>query len=150
MTYAEEQRKIFWEVFEDVLKENGEPFKIAYIHQITKEITSYAAVNRFGSFNANAVDLSFLLREEKFRVNIYVSGARLMRKFLDSKEQINHMVTRKLLWEDGKMVIRPSVYFDFILGNKESYKTIAQESMQLITELINVANNFGKDEFFDF
>lgn len=150
MTNAEEQREVFWKVFENVLKKNGEPFKIAYIHQITKEITSYAAVNRYGSFNANAVDLSLHLREEKFRVNIYVSDARLMRRFLDSKEQINHMVNRKLSWDDGKMVIRPSVYFDFILGNKDSYKTIIEESIPLIIELINVANSFGKEEFFDF
>ena len=42
MTYAQEQREVFWKLFEKILKEKGEPFKIAYIHQIRKEITSFA------------------------------------------------------------------------------------------------------------
>ncbi len=150
MTYAEEQREIFWNMFEDILIENGSPFKIAFIHQITHDITSYAAVNRKGSFNANAIDLSFLIKENKFRVNLYVSGARLMRKFLDSKEKVNKMVSTNLLWEDGKRVLRPSVYFEFVSGDKESYKNAIEKSLPLIVELIEVANEFGKDEFFDF
>ena len=56
MTHTIEQREIFWKLFEEILKEKGEPFKIAFNHQITGEITSYAAVNRKGSFNSNAVD----------------------------------------------------------------------------------------------
>ena len=86
MTYAQEQREVFWKLFEKVLKEKGEPFKIAYIHQIRKEITSFAAVNRFGSFNANALDLSFLIREKKFRVNLYISKLRIFEHIHPSAE----------------------------------------------------------------
>ena len=39
MTKTIEQREIFWKLFEKILAEKGEPFKIAYIHKIQNEIT---------------------------------------------------------------------------------------------------------------
>ena len=149
MTYIREQREIFWKLFDKILKEKGEPFKIAYIHQIQKDITSYAAVNRNGSFNANAIDLSFLPREKMFRVNIYISSARLIRKFMDNKELVNSMITSPILWDNGKSVLRPSVYFEFIPGDVDNYKKTIENSLSTIQEFIEVANIFGKDEFFD-
>ena len=150
MTYAQEQREVFWKLLEKILKEKGEPFKIAYIHQIRKEITSFAAVNRFGSFNANALDLSFLIREKKFRVNLYISKPSLIKKFMDSKEDVNNMISSAISWDNGKMVLRPSVYFDFIPGDKEDYQLVIEESLQTIIEFIEVANKYGKQDFFDF
>ena len=150
MTYAQEQREVFWDLFEKILKEKGEPFKIAYIHQIKKEITSFAAVNRFGSFNANALDLSFLIREKKFRVNLYISKPSLIRKFMDNKEDVNNMISSVISWDNGKMVLRPSVYFDFIPGDLEDYRVAIEESLPTIIEFIEVANKYGEKEFFDF
>ena len=150
MTYAQEQREVFWKLFEKILKEKGEPFKIAYIHQIRKEITSFAAVNRFGSFNANALDLSFLIREKKFRVNLYISKPSLIKKFMDSKEDVNNMISSAISWDNGKMVLRPSVYFDFIPGDLEDYRVAIEESLPTIIEFIEVANKYGEKEFFDF
>ena len=114
MTNSIKQKEDFWKLFENILKEKGEPFKISYIHKITNEITSYAAVNRNSSFNANAVDLSFLLREKKLRVDLYVTKATLIKKLMDSKEEVNNLISLPVNWDNGKMVLRPSVYFEFI------------------------------------
>ena len=150
MTNAEEQREVFWKIFEKILKEKGEPFKIAYIHQIQNRITSYAAVNRNNSFNANALDLSFLLREKRFRVNLYISKPSLIKKFMDNKEDINSMVSLPISWDNGKMVLRPSIYFNFIPGDAEDYRIVIEESLPTILEFIEVANKYGREEFFDF
>lgn len=150
MTKTIEQREIFWKLFEKILAEKGEPFKIAYIHKIQNEITSYAAVNRNSSFNANAIDLSFLLREKKFRVNLYISKPSLIKKFMDNKEEVNSMVSLPLTWDNGKMVLRPSVYFGLIPEDIEDYRKVIEESLPTILEFIEIANKYGKDDFFDF
>ena len=150
MTKAEEQREVFWKLFEKILKEKGYSFKIAYVHQIQNRITSYAAVNRKNSFNANALDLSFLLREKMFRVNLYISKPSLIKKFMDIKENVNSMVSLPISWDNGKMVLRPSVYFKFIPEDIEDYRNVIEESLPTILEFIEVAKKYGKDEFFDF
>ena len=150
MTNMIEQREIFWKIFNDVLKEKGEPFKISFEHKITHEITPYAAVNRNSSFNANAIDLSFLLRERMFRVDLYVTSPILMRKFMDNKIDIDNMVSLPLIWDNGKRVLRPSIYFDFIPNDMEDYRNVIEESLPIIIEFIEIANKYGKDEFFDF
>ena len=150
MTITQEQREIFWKLFEDILKEKGEPFKISYIHKIQNEITSYAAVNRNSSFNANAIDLSFLFREKRFRVNIYISKPTLIKKFMDNKEDVNSMVTLPISWDNGKMVLRPSVYFNFIPNDRSDYRRVIEESLPTILEFIEVAKKYNFDEFFDF
>lgn len=149
MTNAEEQREIFWKLFDKILNEQGNPFSIAYVHQIQNRITSYAAVNRKNSFNANAIDLSFLLREKKFRVNIYISSPLLIRKFMDNKEDVNSMVSLPIEWDNGKRVLRPSVYFDFIPNDIDDYRVVIEESLPIIMEFINVAKKYGAESFFD-
>ena len=156
MTNAEEQRKIFWELFEEVLIENGEPFKIAYRKGIDNTITSYAAVNKNQSFNNIGIDISFLLRKRKLRVDLYILLGETIpigQKIWNNKEKINSMVSLPLMWERGeknKETIRVSVYFDFIQDDIDDYRRVIEESLPTIMEFINVANKYGKDEFFDF
>lgn len=155
MTYTEEQRKIFWKLFDEILIENGEPFSIAYKKK-NGEITSYGQVNKlFATPNGTVIDLSFILRDGKFRVNFYIPERKpdLKNKLLANKEQINSMITLPLLWEKGEnkeLVLRPSVYFNFIQNDVDDYRRVIEESLPTIMEFINVANKYGKDEFFDF
>ena len=150
MTSTENQREIFWKVFDGVLKENGEPFKISYVHKVRNEITTYASVNRKSSFNANSLNLNFLLKEKKLRVELYVTSPILMRKFMGLKEEINSMVSLPIVWDDGKRVLRPSVYFEFLPDDEDDYKIAIEESLPTILEFIEVANKYGTGEFFDF
>ena len=69
---------------------------------------------------------------------------------MDSKEDVNNMISSAISWDNGKMVLRPSVYFDFIPGDKEDYQLVIEESLQTIIEFIEVANKYGKQDFFDF
>ena len=150
MTSTENQRETFWKVFDKVLKENGEPFKISYVHKVRNEITTYASVNRKSSFNANSLNLNFLLKEKRLRVELYVTSPILMRKFMGLKEEINSMVSLPIVWDDGKRVLRPSVYFEFLPDDEDDYKIAIEESLSTILEFIEVANKYGKGEFFDF
>ena len=149
MTNVEEQKIIFWELFDEILKERGEPFKISYIHNVTKEITFYAAVNRKSSFNANAVDLTLSFADKKLRIDLFVSSPILMKKFLDIKEDIDEMISLPIDWNDGKRVLRPSIYLDFIPEDVEDYRCVIEESLPIISEFIEVAKKFGGEEFFD-
>lgn len=155
MTYTEEQRKIFWKLFDEILIENGEPFSIAYKKK-NGEITSYGQVNKlFATPNGTVIDLSFILRDGKFRVNFYIPERKtsLRDNFINNKEQIESMITKTLLWENGSQnenVLRPSVYFEFIKNDVDDYRRVIEESLPTIIEFINVANKYGQDEFFDF
>lgn len=151
MASLEEQRIVFWELFDEILKEKGEPFKIAYIHQVTKEITTYAAVNRKWSFNANAIDLTLSFEKKQLRIDLYVSSPMLMKKFLDLKNEINSMISLPIDWDDGKRVLRPSIYLDFMPEDVEDYRYVIEESLPIISEFIEVAKAYAReDEFFDF
>lgn len=115
MTDAEAQRKIFWELFEEILIENGEPFKISYKDQ-NGEIKHYAAVNKYytNTPSGTAIDLSFLQQKNKrlflqeknkglFRVNFYVYNKNIINKLLANKEDVNSMVTTNPIeWERGE------------------------------------------------
>ena len=151
MASLEEQKIVFWELFDEILKEKGEPFKIAYIHQVTKEITTYAAVNRKWSFNANAIDLTLSFEKKQLRIDLYVSSPMLMKKFLDLKNEINSMISLPIDWDDGKRVLRPSIYLDFMPEDVEDYRYVIEESLPIISEFIEVAKAYAReDEFFDF
>ena len=150
MTTTQEQKNIFWKMFDEILVEKNENFKISYVHKIKNEITSYAAVNRKQSFNANALDLSFLFREGLFRVNLYITKQSLVRKINLAKEEINSMVSVPIVWDNGKGCLRPSVYFSFVPKDIDDYRRVIEESLTTIHEFIDVANKYGKDDFFDF
>lgn len=156
MTNTEEQRKLFWELFDEILLENGEPFKISYQNK-RNEIKHNGAVNKHftNTPSGTAIDLGFNLRKGVFRVNFYIPDLNidLKNKLLANKEQINSMITLPLLWENGdknESVLRPSVYFNFIQNDVDDYRRVIEESLPTIMELINVANKYDKDEFFDF
>lgn len=154
MTNAEEQRKIFWETFEDVLMENGEPFSICYTQGDKPQ--SWANVNRKHAWNANAIDLSFLNQQGLFRVDLYMENGeqdQIGRKIKANKEDINSMISFPVKWENGKKnpnTLRPSVYFPFIKNNKDDYRRVIEESLPTILKFIEVANKYGKNMFFDF
>ena len=151
MASLEEERIVFWELFDEILKEKGEPFKIAYIHQVTKEITTYAAVNRKWSFNANAIDLTLSFEKKQLRIDLYVSSPMLMKKFLELKNEVNSMISLPIDWDDGKRVLRPSIYLDFIPEDVEDYRYVIEESLPIVSEFIEVAKAYAReDEFFDF
>lgn len=156
MTNTEEQRKLFWELFDEILLENGEPFKISYQNK-KNEIKHNGAVNKdfTNTPSGTAIDLGFNLRKGVFRVNFYIPDVniKLKNKFTSNKEQIDSMITLPLLWERGEkneLVLRPSVYFNFIQNDVDDYRRVIEESLPTIIEFINVANKYGKDEFFDF
>lgn len=156
MTNLKEQQKLFWELFEEILIENGEPFKISYQNK-KNEIKHNGAVNKdfTNTPSGTAIDLGFNFGKGIFRVNFYIPERKpdLKNKLLTNKEQINSMITLPLLWEKGEkneLVLRPSVYFNFIQNDVDDYRRVIEESLPTIIEFINVANMYGKDEFFDF
>ena len=154
MTHAEAQRKIFWELFDEILIENGEPFSICY--KKSGEYCSWADVNKNKAWNENAIDISFLIRDGLLRVDLYVQKGEdvpLGRRILNNKEEIDSMVSLPIKWEYGTSnpnTLRPSVYFKFVKNNKDDYRRVIEEALPTIMEFINVANKYGSDEFFDF
>lgn len=148
------ERTIFWETFEDVLMENGEPFKIAYKNN--KNEIKPGQVNKFfANPDVTCIELSFPKGKELFRVNFYIPEKKfdLRNIFIKNKEQIESMIKLPLLWERGEKnpnTLRPSVYFPFKKNNKDDYRRVIEKSLPTILEFIEVANKYGKNMFFDF
>lgn len=153
-TNAEEQRDVFWSLFNQILDEKGNPFRICYIKDGKPQ--SWACINRYHVWNVNAIDLSFLYSKGLFRVDLYMQNGELDkigRRIKSNKKDIDSMTTNQIQWQNGEHnsnTLRPSVYFPFVKNDKDDYRRVIEKSFSTILEFIEIANKYGKDEFFDF
>lgn len=148
---TQDEKKFFWNLFDEILIENGEPFKINY-QKSNGEITSYANINKRKIPNSTTLDLSLLPARNKLRINLYIHNgveSFVGRRISTNREFVQSMISVPILWEYGSknsQTLRPSVYID-LSGN---YRNVIEKSLPIIMEFIEVAKRFGKDEFFDF
>lgn len=148
---TQSEKKFFWTLFEEILIENGEPFKICY-QKSNGEITSYANVNKKQVPNNTTLDLSFLPTRNKLRINLYIhKGVESLagRRIVSNKDYVQSMVSKPIRWEYGTKnakTLRPSVYID-LNGN---YRAAIENSLPIIMQFVSVAKKFAENEFFDF
>ena len=111
---TQKEKKFFWTLFEEILIENGEPFKICY-QKSNGEITSYANVNKKKVPNNTTLDISFLPTKNKIRINLYIhNGVESLagRRILMNRDYVQSMISKPVLWEYGTKntkTLRPSV-----------------------------------------
>ncbi len=142
---------VFWRTFEQILMENGEPFKIIY----TKEdgtLTHYADVNRVKLNLSICMDISLVRRENFLRVGLYINNihSQIGRIILANKERINDELSFAPLWEQGARnanALRVIVKFPI---NDNSCRDLIENALPYIIEFIAVADKYGKNYFFDF
>ena len=119
-----EQRK-FWEIFDEKLIENGEPFSILY--EKGGEVTYWAVVNKKQSFVDNALSIDFLVREQKLRINIYVrTDLTLFSIFERNRKDIETMVGMS--------------YYDEVID----------KALPVVDKMKKVCEVYARNNFFDF
>ena len=136
---------VFWKTFEQILIENGEPFKIVYKDH-------YADVNRY-KINLNIdVDISLVRRDNFLRVGLYIIDkySDIGRIILANKEQINKQLTFSPLWESGEK--NPDTLRVIVKLPIDNFtcRELIEQALPYIMEFIAVAKKYGEQFFFDF
>lgn len=136
----------FWKTFEQILTENGEPFKI--VHK-----DHFANVNRRNvNFNVT-LDISLVRRNNFLRVGLYIRDKRseIGRIILANKERINRALSFTPRWEDGEKNPNTLWVVNKFPINDSTYRELIEKSIPYIMEYIDVAIKYGKKyDFFDF
>ncbi|MCD7728651.1 MAG: DUF4268 domain-containing protein [Clostridia bacterium] len=141
---------VFWNTFEQILIENGEPFKI--IHEKAGEQTHWACVNKNKALNNNCVDISLVRREGFLRVGLYIidRNARIGQILLANKENIDRQISFEHIWEDGTR--NPNtlrIIKKFPIAGKTS-REIIENALPYIMKYVEIAKIYGEHDFFDF
>lgn len=149
---TDEQVKTFWVLFEEILKEKGEPFKIYYRDENDK-IKHCAGVD-FGCRGFVNAKLNILQEEELLvaSLNYYNDrGTRGIFEYYSSTEtcqirnDINSITSpRQILFEvDEHNYESASIYFPLKRCNKEDYKKVIEESLPTILEFRKVVGKYA-------
>ena len=146
------EQKNFWNIFDDKLIENGEPFFV--LHERKGEVTYYAVVNKNRSFVDNALSIDFLTREQKLRINIYIrNDLGLYSVFERNRQNIEKMVGVPLQWIEGKKSAttrRIACEIPIEIGYCSNYADVIDEVLPVVVRMKKVCETFAKNHFFDF
>lgn len=149
---AKTEQKKFWEIFDEKLIENGEPFSV--LHEKAGETTYWAIVNKNNILVDNGLSLDFLVREKMLRINIYIRNDLSLFNFLEkNKQSINSIISERLVWIKGERNAntRRIAYFKTVeIGDVQNYAEIIDEILPIIMKMKLVCETYGKDKFFDF
>ena len=150
-SYSQAEWKTFWDIFDEKLIENGDPFTI--LHEKAGETTFWATVNNTKSMLDNGISLDFSVRESRLRVNIYIRNDIHLYNYLEgNKSEIQSMVSVPLQWMAGTRSAktrRIGCYVPVTIGDVDSYEDAIETSLPIIMELISVCNKYGKNVFFN-
>ena len=135
MTNAEEQRKIFWELYKKFLINNGEPFYIS-------ECKQWAIVNKNSpSWSNPCLAMDFLCGKKFLRVNIYIrNDIELYDLLKRNKENLDKgFYPKKPEWienNEGENTRRIEIKFLFKSHDTEEYKKIIEDSATYVLQFI--------------
>lgn len=146
------EQKNFWNVFDEKLIENGEPFSV--LHEREGEVTNYAVVNKNRSFVDNALSIDFLAREQKLRINIYIrNDLGLYSVFERNRQNIEKTVGVPLQWIAGtKSATTRRIAYEIpiVIGYCSNYTDVIDEVLPVVVRMKRVCETFAKNRFFDF
>lgn len=134
-------KETFWFDFENILKENGEPFKI--IHEKAGEQTFWACVNKNKAFTNNCVDISLVKRSNFLRIGLYIidKDSPIGIIILSNKESINEQLSFQPNWEYGSRnpnTLRVTVKLPI---DSKTSRELTEEALPIIMEFIGIAKN---------
>ena len=137
MTNAQYEQTKFWEIFDNKLIENGEPFEL--IHEKSGEVTHWANVNKKHSFVSLCLNIEFKYREQKVRVGIYIrDDLYLFQCLLRYRENIERELGFKPEWGfEGKKnpnTRRIMNEFPVTLFDEEDYDRVIDEILPYIVK----------------
>ena len=145
MTNAQHEQTKFWEIFDNKLIENGEPFEL--IHKKSGEVTYWANVNKRHSFVSLCLNIEFKYREEKVRVGIYIrDDLYLFHRLLKCRESIEAELGFKPEWVfEGKQnpnTRRVINEFPITLFDTQDYDRVIDEVLPYVAQYKKVFEKY--------
>lgn len=146
-TNAATERRIFWDMFEQALDENGNPFYLA-------SRDHYATINR-KSANCNlCLSLDFLVQKEFFRIGIYIQDdikTPHYDRLLLQKEEIEKALGFSPIWnnrgEKNPNTRRIEIQLPFMPYVRDDYERLIDLALPIILKYIEVFSIYLPDAF---
>ena len=148
MTNAEQQRKIFWEMFDNELDSLGRPFSIAYR-------THYATVNRRSSNSNYCLSMDFLVAKGFLRIGIYMrDNIPVFTYMYENKDEIEEKLGFKPMWtmvgERNTNTRRIEIHIPFKPDSIPDYLSLIRKAIPYIMKFKEVIPTYSSEPFFDF
>ena len=148
MTNATQQQKRFWELFEDELEKQNNPF-------IIRHRKHYATVNRKSSDSGFCLGLDFLYSKELVRVGIYMLDDIAAFDFLhenqaDIEERLGFTPNWTIGGDKNPNVRRVDILISITADDEESYLQAIRLAIIRAVQFKNVIPSYLSEPLFDY
>lgn len=142
MSNAEYERKIFWDMYNEILMNNGEPFSISSKNH-------WAIVNKNSpAWNEPVIAMDFLVQKRVLRINAFLlNDEDLFNKLLSMKKDIEFALGFVPEWvhgEKGENTYRIKTELSFIPCDHEDYYRVIEKSLAIVMKYIEVFKPYIK------
>lgn len=142
MSNADYERKVFWNMYNEILINNGEPFSIS-----TKK--QWAIVNKPSpAWNEPAIAMDFLVQKKILRINAFLlDDANLYFMLLGKKNEIEKQLGFQTVWchgEKGENTYRIKIELGFIPNDHDDYYRVIEKSLPIVIKYINTFKPYIK------
>lgn len=150
MTNAESIYKDFWKSFDEILLENGEPFKILY--KMSGKVKHWSTINRHHIWKPFMVCVGLSSRKKEMHIDLYIENVNTMigQMLIANKDNISSEISVPVQWTRGEKqpnTIRMKYSISFACC---TYREAIEKALPIIMEFIEVAKKYGCAYFFDF
>ena len=142
MSNAEFERKIFWDMYNEILINNGEPFSISSKKQ-------WAIVNKNSpAWNEPVIAMDFLVQKKVLRINAFLlDDEYLFAKLLGMKEEIEEALGFAPEWvhgEKGENTYRIKTELRFTPNNHDDYYRVIEKSLPIVMKYVETFRPYIK------
>ena len=135
MRNADSERKIFWEMYNQILAKHGKPYIISSKKQ-------WAIVNKnTANWNEPAIAMDFLVQKRLLRINLFLlDDVALFNKLSAIKHDLEDKLGCKSEWvhgEKGKDTYRIKTELGLVPYDHDDYYRVIEESLPIVINYIN-------------
>ncbi len=143
------ERTVFWQMLQEELDRNGNPFTISTRAQ-------YGTVNRKHATCSLCLCFEFLLQKRFFRIGIYIQDDTKTPHFnrlLRQKDEIESFLGFKPIWttrgERSLHTRRIQTQLPFTPYDRDDYARLIEEALPIFMQYIKMASKFLPEVFCD-
>lgn len=148
MTNAEQERLLFWRLFEEELEKQGNPFHL-------EDRAYYATVNRKSANSDYCLSVDFLLRKQFVRVGLYINDdVPAFEYMLKHRSEIEERLGFQPMWtQRGEKNIntrRIEKHISLIPYSPSRYLRVIKQTIEYIKRFKEVIPLYSCELLFDF
>lgn len=148
MTNAEQERLLFWRLFDEELEKQGNPFYIEHRNH-------YATVNRKSANSNYCLSVDFLLRKQFVRVGLYINDdIKAFEYMLAHKKEIEERLGFQPTWtmcgEKNINTRRIEKQISMIPYSPSNYSKVIKQAIEYIKRFKEVIPLYSYESLFDF